>query len=317
MRISVWDRGALKESSLEELSTGYRKTQWFDITDPSVEDLERVAEALKVPRNALLGKLSSNYPHIDSYPEYTKIFAWYLNTKGTGKDITSDMGPVIVFTNGRGVVSISQSWIGVSEAVSSEFASPRLALFSPIARVAYLVLSHVIDSYEHFVDNFEENTEKYEDESPPWSRSFYMEAFIIRREASSLLRLLHHFKRLAEVLTDGKVELGISLEERRLFDGVIERAIGAEETTESTRETMQDLIGIHMDVLSLTMNRTMRLIAALTVIVGVPSLIGALFGSNTMDAPYKLLLWQVVVISGVAVGILTAFFYVEGWLRIR
>ncbi len=56
-----------------------------------------------------MGKLSSNYPHVDSYPEYTKIFAWYLNTKSSGKDLTSDMGPVIVFTNGHSVVSISQT----------------------------------------------------------------------------------------------------------------------------------------------------------------------------------------------------------------
>src|SRR5512136_2594959 len=108
MRISVWEEGSLIESSLEVLAADYRKKSWFDITDPTTADMEKIAEAIKVPRNALLGKLSSNYPHVDSYPDYTKIFAWHLNTKGSGKDLTSDMGPVIVFTNGHSVISISQ-----------------------------------------------------------------------------------------------------------------------------------------------------------------------------------------------------------------
>jgi len=35
--------------------------------------------------------LKSNYPHVDSYPEYTKIFARYLNMKGSGKGFSFDM----------------------------------------------------------------------------------------------------------------------------------------------------------------------------------------------------------------------------------
>ena len=75
MKIRVWRDGALSDSNLEELTSNHREKLWFDATDPSIEDMERVAEALKVPRNSLIGKLSSNYSHVDSYPEYTKVFA--------------------------------------------------------------------------------------------------------------------------------------------------------------------------------------------------------------------------------------------------
>ena len=284
MRIRVGRDGALSESSLEELVADHRKKLWFDVTDPSVEDLEKLATAIKVPRNSLIGKLSSNYPHVDSYPEYTKVFAWYLNTKGLGTDITSDMAPVIAFTNGHSVVSISRSWTGLSDKIALSYDSPRYASLSNTARVIYLTLDHVLESYEYFVDSFETQAEKLEDQNPPWPRSAYMDAFVIRREASSLLRQLRHLKRLTEALTDNHTELGINELEKRMFDGLYERATGAVETTEVTHETMQDLIGIHMDTLSHDLNRTIRLIAALTVIIGVPSLFSTLLGVNVTGA---------------------------------
>jgi hypothetical protein len=55
--ISVWEDKRLREATIEEFEANHRKKLWFDITDPSVEGLERVAEALRVPRNTLLGKL--------------------------------------------------------------------------------------------------------------------------------------------------------------------------------------------------------------------------------------------------------------------
>ena len=250
------------------------------MTDPSVDDLEKLATTLKVPRNSLIGKLSSNYPHVDSYPEYTKIFAWYLNTQGLGKDITSDMAPVIAFTNGHSIVSISRSWTGLGDKITQFYDSPRYASLSNTARVIYLTLDHVLESYEYFVDSFETQAEKLEDQNPPWPRSAYMDAFVIKREASSLLRQLRHLKRLTEALTDNHTELGINELEKRMFDGLYERATGAVETTEVTQETMQDLIGMHMDTLSHDLNKTMRLIAALTVIIGVPSLFSTLLGLN-------------------------------------
>jgi len=316
MKISVCEDGILRDSTMDELEAGYRKKLWFDIIDPNVEDLERAAEALKVPRNALLGKLGSNYPHVDSYPEYTKIFTWYLNTKSSGKDLTSDMGPVIVFTNGHSVISISRAWTQTTQAISLGYELPRYAQISHTARVIYLALDHVLESYEYFVNSFESQAERLEDQNPPWPRASYMEAFIVRRESSSLLRQLRHLKRLTEALTDDHTELGISKIEKRLFDILLERAIGAEETTEMTHETMQDMIGMHMDTLSHDMNKTMRLIAALTVIIGVPSLISTLLGVNLTGASYGAIPLAEIAVSAVSMALLGFFFYLKGWLRL-
>jgi Mg2+ and Co2+ transporter CorA len=317
MKIKVWRDGGLTNSSLEDIVADHGKKLWFDVTDPSVEDLEWLSSAINVPRQSLIGKLSSNYSHVDSYPEYTKVFAWYLNTTGLGTDITSDMAPVIAFTNGHIVVSISRSWTGLSDRIAQYYESPRYASLSNTARVIYLTLDHVMESYEHFVDSFETQAEKLEDQNPPWPRSAYMDAFVIRREASSLLRQLRHLKRLAEALTDDHTELGITELEKRIFDGLYERATGAVETTEVTHEVMQDLIGLHMDSLSHDLNKTMRLIAALTVIIGVPSLFSTLLGVNITGARTGAFPMLEIAISVLTMLLLGVFFYMRGWLSLN
>lgn len=64
MKICFWGDYKLEETSIEALKAGYRRKLWFDIKDTSIEDLEHVAEVLHIQRNTLIGKLSSNYPHV-------------------------------------------------------------------------------------------------------------------------------------------------------------------------------------------------------------------------------------------------------------
>jgi len=79
---------------------------------------------------------------------------------------------------------------------------------------------------------------------------------------------------------------------------------------------MQDLIGMHMDTLSQDLNKTMRLIAALTVIIGVPSLFNTLFGSNISGTLSGWFPWVEIIISILTMFLLGLFFYLRGWLSL-
>lgn len=133
-------------------------------------------------------------------------------------------------------------------------------------------------------------------------------------EASRLLRLVRHFRMVAEDLAKGKVQLPFTEEEKRLLDTVYDRAIGAEETTENTVGTISDLVSLHLDTVSYDMNRAMRLIAAITVIVAIPSVIAGLLGVNIVDMPWPVHLWQIATIAIMASGLLALYFYMKGWL---
>ena len=107
----------------------------------------------------------------------------------------------------------------------------------------------------------------------------------------------------------------MSEEEKRLLDTIYERATGVEESTEMSLDVIRDLINMHLDTASHDMNKAMRFMAALTAIVAIPSVIGALLGMNLIDAPWPEHLWQVATVGLVATSLLATYFYRKGWFR--
>jgi magnesium transporter len=314
MKISIWKNDILRDASLDDLTVNFEEPTWINISDPSVEDLEKLAEALDIPRHVLIGKMRSNYPHVDSYLEYTKIFAWQLSPTPT-KNYSFDKNPVIVFTNKVSTITISPSQSRIKEKIAEGLSAPTLNAISLTVRIIYLAMTHLLETYESLAEELERLVEKYEDINPPWSRHFYAEAFSIRKEASHLLRFLRHYRMLSESLAKGNTRIQLTEEETRLMDTVYDRAISAEETTETSLETIRDLISLHLDTLSHDMDKAMRLLASITAIVAIPSVIGSLLGTNLVGIPWPLQLWEVIVISTIAAALFTVYFYRKGWLK--
>ncbi len=312
----MWEASNVKESALEELKDAFSRPTWIDVTDPTPGDLEKIAQILGISGHILVGKLGSNYPHIDSYPEYTKIFAWRLSPITEIRGLSFRKNPVVILTNKVSTITISNSRTHLSDKVAREFDKNELPGFSIPARILYVTLIHLLEGYERSAHHFERLTESMEEMIPPWPRDFYADSFNIRKEASRLLRLLNHFRILTEYLSRGTVDLALSDDERRALDGLYDRTVGAVETVEMSMQTVRDLIEMHLDTASHDMNRAMRLMAAITSIVAIPSVIGALLGMNLIDVPWPWPLWQ-VTLAGISAALLpTAYFYKKGWLKV-
>ena len=315
MQIGVWSDGIFRSFPLDGLKTGFDGPTWFDITDPQVVDLERIADTLDVPRNVLLGRLRSNHSHVDALPNYTKIFAWHLDWLGDEKGHSFERTPAIVLINRSGVITISKSQSNLGERISKDMGDKSLASLSIHARVTYIFMKYLLESYERLTEHFEVTTERLEEAIPPWPRQFYSSTFAIKKEASKLLRLTKHLSPMVEALSRGNLYTKFTDEERMVFDGLYERAVGAEETMEVALDTMRDLINLHLDMVSYGMNRGMRLLAAITVIVGVSTVVAALFGMNLVDIPQlPLNFWEVVLLDLIASVVMIAIFYSKGWL---
>ncbi|MCJ7631458.1 hypothetical protein MUP77_03525 [Candidatus Bathyarchaeota archaeon] len=314
MRISIWEEGHQKDASLEDLKSNFNSSTWINVSDPTINDLEKLAEALDVPRHILIGKMRSNYPHADSYSEYTKIFAWYLDT--SSKDPSIDKSPVIVFTNKVSTITISPSKTSIQERIVEAISAKNLTTISLPVLIIYLTMINLLQTYEYFTEEYEKLVEKFEEITPPWSRRFYAEAFVMRKEASRLLRILRHYRMLVEPFAKKRIHVRLTEEELRILDTVYDRAVAAEETTETSLDTIRDLISLHLDTLSHDMDNAMRLLASITVIVAVPSVIGTLLGTNLVGEPWPFELWQIAAISLSIATVLAAYLYRKGWLKL-
>jgi Mg2+ and Co2+ transporter CorA len=63
------------------------------------------------------------------------------------------------------------------------------------------------------------------------------------------------------------------------------------------------------------MNRAMRVIAVLSALVLIPTLIGQVLGMNILGTPFSLYLWEVTVWTIISMLVVGWVFYRLGWLR--
>jgi len=312
MKLSVWENGQLIDAAFDELKALFNRPTWINVNDPSLEDLSHMSEVLGMH---LIENLRSNYPHSDSYRQYTKIFSWYLTPSRDSKEFSFFRSPVVILTNKIGVITFSSTMSGVEGRIAEKLESKDLSGLSVPARVTYIVLLHMLEAYEQHVEEFERYTDRLEIAIPPWPKRFYAEAFHVRRDVSNLLRILRHFRIMVESLTrESSYKPFNEEEELRMIDSVYDRAVGIEEMAEMTLETIRDMISLHMDTLSHDMNMAMRLMAAITAIVALPSVIGSLFGMNLIGNPWPWELWQVSIVALSLALVLMVYFIVKGWL---
>jgi len=312
MKLSVWENGQLLDAAFDEIEDLFNRPTWINVNDPSLEDLSRLSGILGMP---LIENLRSNYPHTDSYKQYTKIFSWYLTPSRGSKEFSFFRSPVVILTNKIGVITLSNTRSGIDGKVAEKLESKAFSGLSVPARVTYIVLLHMLEAYEQPVEEFERYTDRLEVAVPPWPKKFYAEAFHARRDVSNLLRILRHFRIMAESLTRESSYWPFNEEEeQRMIDTIYDRAVGTEEMAEMTLETIRDMISLHMDTLSHDMNKAMRLMAAITAIVALPSVIGSLFGMNLIGNPWPWELWEVSIVALSLALVLIVYFIAKGWL---
>lgn len=63
------------------------------------------------------------------------------------------------------------------------------------------------------------------------------------------------------------------------------------------------------------MNRAMRVIAVLSALVLIPTLIGQTLGMNILGTPFALSLWEVTAWTVISMLVVGWIFYRLGWLR--
>lgn len=239
MKIDVWENGQQREMPHNDLKECFSRPTWISFTDPTKEELEKAAQALDIPNHILVGRLHSNYTHIDNYPEYTKIFSWYLSKNPDEKEITFRKKPIVILTNKVSTITISSSKTGTYEKISKELKERNNSNLSTPPQIIYLTITHLLGSYEKLLAELEELVEGFEEAIPPWPRNFYQKAFRIRKNANRFLRLLKHFRTTIELLTKERTYIILTEEEKRIFDLAYDRAVGAEETAEMSLEAIK------------------------------------------------------------------------------
>jgi Mg2+ and Co2+ transporter CorA len=221
---------------------------------------------------------------------------------------------VLAVVTAAGILTATTGTFDLPSDVTQLAQRARLAIYPFPARIACALLALAGERYVTVAQRFDEEARRLE--GLEGGNEFLQETFRLRREVSAAALDVWHLKGIVRALADGKTRLrGIDLKEEKYLDDLLAETDSLHETISETKEEVKSLIELHINLKSFEMNGFLKLLAVVSFLGLIPSVVGGLLGMNVADNPWPVTLGQVAF--GVAMGMATALyvFAVKGWLK--
>ena len=290
--------------------------EWFHVAQPSPADLRGIAAAAGIPPEVLGPQLAgTGYPHVEKVGPYAGFFVTLPEVGATG---AVGREGVYVLVGEENVLSLSRRATALPSLAGTAAENAEQAALRFPARTAHLFLRTVLSQSERLAGMHQDELHALEDVPVRDSRAeFFERTFRLKKELTAVQADLWRLRALLAELADGRAPLpgAGAATEREVFQRLADDAAFLLETVTTTREEVLSLIELHINVVSFDMNRVMRVLAVVSVLGLIPSVVGGLFGMNLADNPWPFTLPQVAFAIGTSMVLALYFFFVKGWLR--
>ncbi len=294
-------------SSPSEAGRAGEARTWLHASNLTAARLYEVATAAGVPHVMIEAALhDSSYPRLESGARWSA-----LTVSVPSWDRAMRRDPVLLLITAQGVLSLAVHPLEIQQPPTG---FKNLAWGS---RCALHVIGYVLDRNEEMTGRLERAVRELEElpanESP---QAFFEETFRLKRALSPVKGDLWRLRGLLEMLADGRLALpGLGEADSQQLHELAEEAGFLHETAEDIRESVLSLIDLHVGIAAHNTNRFLRLLATVSALALIPTVIGGLLGMNLVDAPWTVTLRQVAFITLLLMlGVLYALM-AKGWLR--
>jgi Mg2+ and Co2+ transporter CorA len=284
---------------------------WLDVSGWSGSDLPVISRLSQIPAYLLEEKLRERaYPRADVSGTAGSFFLkipgvihdprdrrkWRISWKG-----------LLILCEPDAVMTFSRSALPVLDRVPSMAFSEQVPVTG--LGIVYLVVRDALGTVEDFILTGEDQLMYLEaqpmDRLPP---NFLTMMYSIRKELSRINSWLLHTK----AVLDGA---GSGDEERDRLQSLIDRCSALSDNAQNVSDSLARMVDFYLNTTSFQMNRVMKILAVLTALTMVPTLVGGLLGMNLVGNPWPVTLLQMVTAVAL-IMLLTAWVYFNlGWLR--
>jgi len=184
-------------------------------------------------------------------------------------------------------------------------------------RIALLLLALARERFLFTVQRFDEVLRTLE--SIPISeggRPFLEETFLLRREISAVALDLGHLVSIVRALADGRSTLrGVRFgDDKFLADLAVETAQLFDRVS-MLKDDVKSLIELHINVKGFEMNSFLKLLAIVSFLGLIPTVVGGMLGMNVIGTPWPMTLGQVAFSVGMVSASAMYVFAIKGWLK--
>jgi len=219
---------------------------------------------------------------------------------------------VLLVVTGKGLLTAVDGPLDLpNEVISRNAPIPSTSFRS---RLLCAVFALARQGHKDAVQRFEEEARRLEANAD--GNDFLRGTFRLRREISAAALELRRLKALLRALADGHAKLDeVDLRDESYMDDLAQDTEALYAAIDQMRDDLQSLIELHINLKSFEMNRFLRLLAVVTFLGLIPSIIGGLLGTNIEGQPFPITLGQIAFIAVMGTAIAVYLFAVKGWLK--
>jgi Mg2+ and Co2+ transporter CorA len=138
----------------------------------------------------------------------------------------------------------------------------------------------------------------------------------IKKEIAQARTWLRHMRVMLRTLVEKEVALrGWDGEDEILARALLERVDYLDEAANGVIESLGDAIDFYLNNTSFQMNKVMKVIAVLTALAIVPTVVGGLLGMNLIGNPWPVTLSSMITIVVAAMAFTAWIYFRLGWLK--
>jgi magnesium transporter len=290
---------------------------WFDLCQPSGDDLASISEELGLHPLAVEGAVHEHQrPKLDRYESHLFLTAYAVGLDtGSGQLATRE---VAAFITANALVTVRKTEdFAIDEVVARWDQSPDLAKHG-VSYLLYGLLDYVVDTHFTAVQSLDDEIEALEDElfeDNPRGEEMQRRTFALRKSLVTLRRVVLPMREVVNSLLRRDLH-AVDAEFLPYFQDVYDHVLRATEWTDSLRDLITTVLETHLTVRSNRLNVIMKQVTSWAAIIAVPTAVTGFYGQNV---PYpgfaeRIGFWTSSAITlGLALG-LFAVFRRKGWI---
>jgi magnesium transporter len=293
-------------------------TVWFDLLQPSPEELQTVSEELGLHPLAVEDALTVHQrPKVDRYASHLFVTAYAVTLNVASGELKKTAVNAFVTPNALVTIRPDASF-DIGEVTKRWDLLPQLARHG-VAYLLHGVMDYVVDSVSDAGEALDEQIENFEDalfadDQPTQSRQMQRRTYELRKSLVWLRHVVLPTEELMDVLRREGRSFDATMEP--YYEDVYDHARRAAERTDTLRELVSTILETQLTMRGNRLNVIMKQVTSWAAIIAVPTAVTGFYGQNV---PYPGFghLWGFVV-SCAIIAVLSVSLYVlfrkKDWL---
>jgi magnesium transporter len=290
---------------------------WLDVADPGLAELDLMRDGLGLHPLAIEDiRKRRQRPKVDAYPAHYVIVAYEI-LPGEGEELYR-LGEVHLIVSPGAIVSVHWGGSPSLAEVRRLFARRTPGIGESTGALLYGILDNIADGYFPVLDRISEAIDAIEDRIVGGGKdgTALRDVLRVKRELLELRRVIAPLRDVANALLRRELEV-VTAGTAPYYQDLYDHLVRVLDSIDLYRDILAAALDANLAVASNNLNLVVKRLTALTVILMVPTLIGAIYGMNFPNVPgfgtdYGYLLALGLMVGSIAAAI--AFFRSRDWL---